>query len=264
MSKNKEMGNDITVIIPVFNIDSELFTNAIDSIKAQIELPDEVLIVVGKDTDDHKVVLKENYDGLNVRLLDHSESTSFASQMNLGVKYCNTKWFSFLEQDDEMSKIWLKNAIDYRKVYTDIDIFLPIIIDVDKEGKLAGLSNQAAWAHTFSEEMGILDNAALLSNQNFNFGGMVMNQEIYLEFGGIKENVKLTFMYEFLLRMTFNSNKVMIIPKLGYKHINMREGGLFDNYISELSPEESTWWLEMAKKEYFHIHDRGTQYEKKV
>ena len=78
----------------------------------------------------------------------------------------------------------------------------------------------------------------------------------------MKESIKLSFINEFLLRFTFNSCKVMIIPKLGYKHINNREGSLFDQYKKELSMDESRWWLSLAKKEYFHVNDRNVSYEK--
>jgi hypothetical protein len=110
--------------------------------------------------------------------------------------------------------------------------------------------------------MGVLDNAALLRYQNFNMDGMAMLKEAYQEFGGLKESMKLSFISEFLLRFTFNSCKVMIIPKLGYKHLNDREGSLFNSYKKELTPDESRWWLSLAKKEYFHVNDRNILYEK--
>jgi hypothetical protein len=44
------------------------------------------------------------------------------------------------------------------------------------------------------------------------------------------KSIKLTFVYEFLLRLTYNSVSIMTIPKLGYKHTNMREGSIFWNY----------------------------------
>lgn len=257
-----EKNNDITVIIPVYNVDEKLFVNAITSLKEQFEKPQEVLIVVGDKTDDYELISKFDYEGLNVTILNHKESTSFASQMNIGVNACKTEWFSFVEQDDEVSKIWFKNVVEYREVYKEINVFLPIIVDIDNTGTFVGLSNQAAWAHTFSDELGVIDNESLLSNQNFNFGGMVMRKEVYQEFGGIKDKIKLTFMYEFLLRLTYNSTKIMIIPKFGYKHLNLRSGGLFESYRSELTPEESSWWLDTAKKEYFHTTDRDTKYEK--
>lgn len=261
MSK-KAIKNDITVIIPVFNLNKTLFNNAITSLKRQIELPQEVLIVVGDGTEDHNIVKDFDYGELNVTILNHKESTSFATQMNLGVDACKTKWFSFLEQDDEMANIWFKNVVKYREVYPNVHIFLPLILDVNPEGMFLGMANEAVWASEFSDEMGVLDNGALLRFQNFNFDGMVMLKEVYQEFGGIKDSIKLTFMYEFLLRLTYHSSKVMIIPKMGYKHLNLRAGGLFNKYKNEMSPDESRWWLQLAKKEYFHIKDRNIQYEK--
>jgi len=263
MKNNKEISNEITVIIPVYNGNNVLFNNAITSLKEQYYKPKEVLIIVGKGTKDHALVKSQNYDGINTRILAHDKSTSFASQMNIGVDGCNTKWFSFLEEDDEMGKIWLKNANKYINVYKEYNIFLPIIVDVDNSSSLIGLSNQAVWAHTFSEKMGVLDKDSLLNNPIFNFDGIVMKKEIYEEFGKIKENIELHFMYEFLLRMSYNSNNIMVIPKLGYKHMNLRKGGLLSNYIDKLTPDESNWWLNLARKEYFHTNDREINYSGK-
>ena len=222
--------------------------------------------MVGDKTDDYKFIKKYDFGNLKIKILNHKESTSFANQMNLGVASCKTKWFSFLEQDDEMSKIWIKSAMKYKDVYDDVGIFLPLIIDVSKisgdKSTFVGLSNEAVWAAEFSDEIGVLDKESLLRYQNFNFDGMVMLKDVYLKYGGIKENIKLTLMYEFLLRFTNNDIKLMVIPKLGYKHLNLREGGLFHNYKDELSPDEARWWLSLAKKEYFHIKDREVSYDK--
>jgi glycosyltransferase involved in cell wall biosynthesis len=257
--KNK---NDITVITPLYNVDETLLNNAINSIAMQETKPDTVMFVVGTDKD-HGVLsdLMKNYD-LNFDVIKHDKSTDFQAQMNLGVENCKSKWFIFLEQDDELSGKWVSNVVKYREVYTDTQIFLPIILDVDPQSNFIGFTNEAVWASQFSDEMGVLDNAALLRYQNFNMDGMAMLKEAYQEFGGLKESMKLSFISEFLLRFTFNSCKVMIIPKLGYKHLNDREGSLFNSYKKELTPDESRWWLSLAKKEYFHVNDRNILYEK--
>ena len=257
--KNK---NDITVITPLYNVDETLLNNAIKSIAMQETKPDTVMFVVGTDKD-HGVLsdLMKNYD-LNFDVIKHDKSTDFQAQMNLGVENCKSKWFIFLEQDDELSGKWVSNVVKYREVYTDTQIFLPIILDVDPQSNFIGFTNEAVWASQFSDEMGVLDNAALLRYQNFNMDGMAMLKEAYQEFGGLKESIKLSFISEFLLRFTFNSCKVMIIPKLGYKHLNDREGSLFNSYKKELTPDESRWWLSLAKKEYFHVNDRNILYEK--
>ena len=127
-----------------------------------------------------------------------------------------------------------------------------------------GFTNEAVWANSFSDELGILDNNALLSFQNFNIDGFVMKTSAVEEFGGFKSNIKLTFIYEFLLRMTFNAVKVMVIPRVGYKHQNQREGSLFASYRGEMDTTEANWWLEQAKKEHFHPTERDMTYNPTV
>jgi hypothetical protein len=100
--------------------------------------------------------------------------------------------------------------------------------------------------------------------QNFQIAGMVIKKETFLEYGKFKSNIKLTFGYEFFLRMTHASIKFMTIPKIGYKHMNLREGSIFWNYKngeSRLSEDEAKFWIESAKKEYFYIAQRDIKYE---
>ena len=178
----------------------------------------------------------------------------FANQVNLGVSKAKTKWVSILEVDDEYSKIWFKNAEKYSKVYNDVDCFLPIVVDVDDKGVFAGFTNEATFAANFSQEMGFLTNETLQSYQNFQTSGMVIKKDTFIDFGGFKPSIKLTFVYELFLRLTYNSVKIMTIPKLGYKHMNLRKGGIFWNYKNGdnvLSEDEVKFWISSAKKEYF-------------
>ena len=91
--------------------------------------------------------------------------------------------------------------------------------------------------------------------------GMIVNKETFLENGGLKSNMKLTFTYEFLLRMSYKSIPIMVIPKLGYKHTNNREGSLFVEYKSTIDVLESKFWVNKAKKEDFFTEDREITYE---
>ena len=91
-----------------------------------------------------------------------------------------------------------------------------------------------------------------------------MKKETFLEFGKFKSNIKLTFGYEFFLRMTHASVKFMTIPKIGYKHMNLREGSIFWNYKNgneKISDKEVSFWIESAKKEYFFTNQRDIKYE---
>lgn len=260
------MKSDITVIIPVHElteVTEKLFNNAIKSIAEQVVKPDAVLIVAKSDEELLNKLSDFDYGTISdiTKIIENTGETDPCSQINLGVQQCKTEWFSFLEMDDEYSKIWFKNVVEYRKHY-EADLFLPIIVDVDKEGKFMGFMNEAVWANEFSDEMGFLDVEALLAYQNFNMDGMVMRKSTFEEMGGLKTNIKLTFIYEFLLRLCNNSVSVMVIPKLGYKHINQRDGSLFANYVKEMDRKESQFWVEKAKSEYHYDYQREITYEK--
>ena len=112
--------------------------------------------------------------------------------------------------------------------------------------------------------MGILSNETLQTFQNFQISGMVIKKSSFVDFGLLKASFKLTFGYELFLRLTQNSIKIMTIPRIGYKHTNLRQGSIFWNYKNGdevLSKEEVKFWIESAKKESFFIVDRAIKYE---
>ena len=258
--------NNIAVILPVHELTEEtkkLFFNAVESIKTQIVRPDELIVVVPKDSDAATYVKAFDFGDYakSVTVAENDGETDFSSQVNYGVSVAKSEWFSILEYDDEYATIWFKNVVTYRQAHPNVDIFLPIIVDVDGGNQFIGLTNEAVWANSFSDELGILDNNALLTYQNFNTDGMVMRKAVYEENGGFKPSIKLTFLYEFLLRMTFKDVRIMVLPRFGYKHINQRPGALFTTYKETLNPIEARWWLATAKKEYYFPKDRKITYE---
>lgn len=256
---------EISVIIPLHEVNSTIeayFENAVKSVEEQFVRPTSLVIVTPKGSEAYKFATSFDYKGVSdiVKVIENDGKTDFSSQVNFAVSQCETPWFSILEFDDEYSKIWFKNVQTYIDAYPEVDMFLPIIVDVDNKGQFIGFTNEAVWANSFSEELGSLDKDSLLSYQNFNSDGLVMKTQTFIENGGFKSNIKLTFIYEFLLRMTNNSAKIMTIPKLGYKHINQREGSLFHGYMSTVDPVEANWWLNKAKSEYYHKNDRELSY----
>lgn len=259
---------NISIVLPVHELTGEnnikLFNAALASVDNQEVKPDEVLVVVPEGSEVSKTLTEMDlttYD-VKVTIIENPGKTDFATQVNYGVSQCNTEWFSILEFDDEYSIKWFKNVVTYREAHTDVDVFMPIIIDINEpDGGFMGLTNEAVWANSFSDELGILDNNALLSFQNFNIDGVTMKKSSFEDAGGFKSNIKLTFIYEFLLRLTFKDHKVMVIPKYGYKHLNQRPGSLFNSYKSEIDPVEANWWLSQAKKEYYFDNEREITYE---
>jgi hypothetical protein len=265
MGKN----TNISVILPVHELNEEtkiLFNNSIQSVADQIVRPDELVIVVPKDSEVASYVKSLDFGDLKsiVTIAENEGETDFASQTNYGVSVAKSDWVSFLEYDDEYSKIWFSNVVKYREAHTDVEIFMPIIVDVDANKQFIGLTNEAVWAQSFSDELGILDNNALLTYQNFNIDGIVIKKSLINDFGGFKPSIKLTFIYEFLLRMTFKAVRTMVIPRFGYMHMNQRNGSLFSSYKETLNPTEAKWWLAQAKKEYYFAKDRNTTYQQQT
>lgn len=257
---------DISVIIPIHKMeenDKSFFANAIKSLNNQKVSPDAVILVAPKGEKELLDFLKSyDYEGLKdiVNIVENPGKTDFSSQMNYGVSQAKTEWINFMEMDDEMANIWIDNAKKYSTHYPDVDIFSPIVIDVNENNQFLNLTNDPVWAQEFSDELGFIDHDIATAYQNFNIAGMAIKKETYEDLGGLKSNIKLYFIYEFILRMTLNSVKIMVIPKFGYKHYNLREGSLFKSYQNELNPVESKWWLAQAKKEYHFPKDREITY----
>ncbi len=262
---------DLTVILPiksaVASFFTEYFEKAIQSIQNQETQPSELIIVHTPETILVDHLNSFDFGSLNVRKIQWDLDPNFCEQVNLGVAESKTKWVSILEFDDEYSKIWFRNVEKYSNVYEDVDCFLPIVVDVDDKGVFAGFTNEATFAANFSQEMGYLTNETLHNYQNFQTSGMVIKKDTFIDFGGLKPSMKLTFVYELFLRLTYNSVKIMTIPRLGYKHLNLRPDSIFWDYKfsnNKLSEEEVKFWVSTAKKEYFFVDDRNIKYSETV
>jgi GT2 family glycosyltransferase len=262
---------DISIILPVHSAKvkdfSDFFTKAIQSIQMQLIKPKELIIVHTSEKELVEFLNNFSFSELNVIKVEYEGEPGYSNQINFGVSKASGQWVSFFEFDDEYSGIWLKNLDKYSKVYPDVEGFLPIVVDVDNKNTFAGFTNEATFAANFAQEIGILTNDMLQNYQNFQSAGMAIKKSVVEDFGGFKPSMKLTFVYEFLLRMTYNSVKIMTIPKIGYKHINMRPDSIFWDYKfgdEKISETEAKFWLSTAKKEYFFVDDRNIKYEEMV
>lgn len=258
----------VSIILPIKSSKAkdfeDYFNKAIESINNQ-QIDVEELVIVHTN-EESLVSFLNSYDfkKLQVNKLIWDKEPNYSEQVNYGVKNAKGKWVSLFEFDDEYSSIWFKNVAKYIESYPEVQMFLPVVVETDEKGVFAGFTNEATFAANFTQEMGILTNETLQDYQNFQTAGSVIKKEIFEDFGGFKPSIKLTFIYEFLLRLTYNSTTIMTIPKLGYKHTNMREGSIFWNYKygeSVMTEDEVKFWIQTAKREYFFVEDRAIKYE---
>jgi len=272
---------NISVIIPIHEYNDELsvlVTRAVESVEKQElplivvdeqEVPDSltpIVLVYPTELDESMIGLRDSmirkHESLtheNFVLIKNDGDTSYQSQVNLGVKSVTTDYFSVLEFDDEYSDTYIKRATEYVKVYPEIDVFLTMMIEVNAANEGIKLTNETVWAQQFvgeNGEMGYLNANALKQYTDFKLSGAVIKKSDFQNLGGYKVNIKLTFMYEFLLRALNNASKIFSIPKIGYKHLATREGSLFDNYGKTMSVDERKFWFETATKESNFTNDR--------
>jgi hypothetical protein len=202
---------------------------------------------------------------LEVQYLSHKDSIDFCSQVNLAVNFeCKTEWFSILEVDDEYKPIWLSSMNEYMNAYKDVSVFLPVVKDINSEGNFISFTNESVWAYGFTENQGFLQNDVLLEYQNYQISGGLYKTKVIIDNGMLKENIKLTFGYELLLRLTYNDVKIMSVPRVGYQHVNFREDSLFWRYKNDselmLTEKETVFWIDIAKKEFFFKNKRDLNY----
>jgi hypothetical protein len=257
---------NITILVPVHKLDNDydkMLENALDSVK---EFHNDVKVKIICPEKLNKKIKEFNFgQKLEVEVIyNTSKETDFCSQINLGIDACDTEWFSILEVDDEYQKPWLKSMNEYVTEYPDVDVFLTIVKDIDPEGEFASFTNESVWAYGFSDKQGVLDNEVLLEYQNYQTSGGLYRTSVIKDNGSFKSNIKLTFSYELLLRLTNNGVNVMSVPKIGYRHVNLREDSLFWNYKNDekekLTEKEVKFWLETAKKEFFYKNKREINY----
>lgn len=260
---------NVSIIIPIHKYNEEissLLANSVESIGTQAKINEypEIYLVfppsIRKEVEEFMNQMLEKHENkLQFNLVENDGNTDFQNQVNLCVKSVKTDFFSILEFDDEFSTSYFHNVNKYLKYHDDVDIFMSLMVEVNGKNEALKITNEMVWSQQFigeNGEMGYLNSNALKQNTDFKISGAIINKEEYLNLGGLKSNIKLTFNYEFLLRAMNNACKIYTIPKIGYKHLAIREDSLFNHYGKTMSMEERKFWFDIAVKESNFTKDR--------
>lgn len=261
---------DITIIIPVHEYNETVNKLLVKALKSVGECRNEykdgklnVLIVSPADINAKLVDEGKINDVISdIRTLDNNGDTDFCSQINYAVDCIDTDYFSILEFDDEYRPKWFKLAKDYFYGNESISLFLPLnAIHTNRKnwqfGNEFGLSNSFITDEANdTDEIGIINFERLKGCSVFNLTGAIFNRNDFVKVGKFKPSVKVSFNYEFLLRMTSKGLKGMVVPKEGYVHEIGRENSLTDLYNKTLSNDDINKWFELAIREYVYNEDR--------
>jgi hypothetical protein len=189
--------------------------------------------------------------------------------------------FSIVEVGDAVGPRWYSIANTYMEENEEVGFFFPMVRSF-KNGVLTGLMNEACWAEGLSEEAGKFDMNLLLKFNCANPLGAVYRTEELEEYSEekdgrlcpMKESIKLSHYYEFFLRMAYNDIKMMTVPRVGYdfrvndvKEFNHSSSKVPNNITTistdkgGIDAQQTAFWVELAKKEYFFDEDRNKEYE---
>lgn len=257
------MKNKYTILIPIHEFNAEIgkyLKKALESVIKQKNIdykPNVMLVVASKVYNKVDTFIKKLNIDLDVELLNNTEITTFQGQVNFASNYITTDYFLILEFDDELNSNYLQRVDKYFEELDDVSVILNINLNVDVDDKALYMSNDIAWSEQFSgKNAGYISLEGLIEYSDFRISGGLIKTDIFKNIGGLKNNIKLTFNYEYLLRTLNNGQKVYVIPKIGCKHVDGRENSLFENYKKDLSIAERKYWFDVAQKEYFFNNDR--------
>jgi len=249
----------VTYIIPVNNAElkaKEYFRKAVESLKTTMGNNEYDLIIAGENnvSDILSEIAKEYVNPDNITVMSDIKDSDVFKVINQAVNLVTTEYFSVLEFDDAFMPKAYDNFITYSNYETEPSVYMPITIlsDAKKDGQPVGLVNEIAWASSFAEEYGYLDQDALQTYPDFNVTGAFINTEDFISIGRLKPSFNLVAWYEMLMRMVFNEKSVYVIPKIGYVHTVGRDGSLMETIahsddnklipkLVELAPSESQY-----------------------
>lgn len=214
-----------------------------------------------------------------------SEVDNYSKLFNQGFNLAlenGYEFFSPIEANDVVGLNWYAQANLYAMENQSVTMFFPIIRNT-VNGVFSNLMNEAPWAEGLAEEAGKID-LNLLNRFNciIPLGAIFRVKDIqeYSENKGdgkfypMKESVKISHYYEFLMRMVYNDVKGMNVPRIGYE-FKVKTNDFFKHTYCKIpqniaqipldkggiTPEEGKYWMDLAKKEYFFDEDRNKVYE---
>jgi len=289
--KNKEMLQEtfFSISKQTYPIDLLVMHNlGDDDLKALVEIVENPTIIARSQVDGKTEEETIKSDGTINYVLAKTELTEFPKLFNFMFNVASNNKYEFcsiIERNDIVGLQWYRLANEFNVENPEIDMFFPIIRNT-ANGVFSNLMNEAPWAEGLAEEAGKID-LSLLNRFNciIPIGAIfkIKSLEEYSEvtkdgtFLPVKESMKLSHYYEFLMRMIYNDLKGMSVQRIGYEH-RIFTATEFNEYSCKIPqnlttipkekggylPAEAQYWLDLSKKEYFFDEDRKKLYEPSI
>lgn len=254
--------NKLTIVIPIHEmIEREYISNLFESISRQTNKNFEVLIATYKELTNS---IKDcNTFGLELKFYDlpselKAISPNYSEIVNFVSNFVTSEYFSIIQFDDQLNDNYVESFVEYSTAYPEVNVFLQTVLDFE-DGNFIRMNNEAFWTMQYTQKQGYLDFDSLKKLSIVSAVGAIYKTQLFLDYSGFKTSIKQYFEYEFLLRLTYKLNEVMIIPKFTIKHTVNRPNSLSLQY-EQMEKLESMFYLDLSRKEYFFDEDRKIIY----
>lgn len=248
---------DLTIIIPIHELqnddDRSFLKNAQESLKKQTNKEFKVLYVIREG-----VEFEPELTGIETKTLKQKNKFKYQEAVNIAANEISTPYFSVLEFDDLFHPTYVENFYAHINNQTEnVDLYLNIVFEVNKENNMMGLRNETAWVVNKMQKLGFLDVDSIKQIVgSFSLVGAIFNKAAFLECGGLKNNIEIFFNQEFILRFLNSGYDIYVMPKILTNHMNFREGSYFDLCDKQYNDDEKRGYFNIIHKEYLYKIDR--------
>ncbi|MHB1391459.1 MAG: glycosyltransferase family 2 protein [Thermoleophilia bacterium] len=230
----------ISIITPVYNVDEVWLSKCIDSVTAQIYPHWELCLADDASTEPHVRGILEKYRAGDerIKVVSLPENRGIAGASNAGIDLAAGEFIALLDNDDELTRDALFQVVRLLNQHPDADM---IYSDEDKLNQV-GERCEPFFKPDWSPEL------FLSQMYTCHFG--VYRQSLVETVGAFREGFDGSQDYDFVLRLTEQTDRVFHIPRILY-HWRMIPGSTAENYESKDSDVPSLKALAHA------MHRRG-------
>lgn len=195
--------SDISVVIPTYNREPQIFSRAFNSVLNQTLSPKEIVVVDSGDVKEYsegigRIVSSAVLDGTEIRYIRSKRRLNGSEARNLGATYCTGSFYCFLDDDDE----WYPDKLEVQlSCFTDGVGLVSSNYDLESEGR------------TFYECCKRRDpNKGILGENCVGCTSMAMiSASVFKELKGFDPKMKSNQEWDFWIRLS----KIAIINQTG-------------------------------------------------
>lgn len=203
----------ISVVVPAYNTPDKYLFPLIDSLREQIYTNWQLCIADGSPDKERAEAIKTAAK-LDKRITYKrlSKNHGIVGNTNEAFKLAKGEFVGFLDHDDVLSPHALLEVVDALNRKPDTDFFYSDEDKISDNGKTRSLPHfKPDWSPT------------LLEGVNYITHFMVVRTKLLKKLGGLREGFDGSQDYDFILRVTDATDKIVHIPKILY-HWRMADG----------------------------------------